>query len=217
MILSRKNAIHTHAPTFDRVYVPMKRLALLLLFTGIIALPQCNPCKCPPVEDLYFDINDLEVGHTASNGGFLDLEQPIGREEYGGIGLSFETDYIVQSHCSTSLANAAFACSCIEPGWKGSKHEAFESITITSTEAVGDHISAGDTVTNRFAIRWDLDTLDIDQFIEKDTGNIAYEYYNLILKDFPSGEVESFEFDVRVALSTGEVYSDRTVKIFFQP
>ncbi|MEQ9186177.1 MAG: hypothetical protein RLP15_00465 [Cryomorphaceae bacterium] len=179
--------------------------------------PQCNPCKCTAIEDIYFDINDLEVGHTSTSGNYLDLEQPIQRDAYAGIGLSFETDYIVQSHLSASFANAAYACSCLEPGWAGSKHEAFESITITSTEAIGDQISAGDTVTQLFAIRWDLDTMDIAQFIALDTGNIAYEYYNLILKEFPSGEVESFEFDVRVALSTGEVYTDRTAKIFFQP
>lgn len=195
----------------------MKRLLALLLFSGVLALPQCNPCRCPEVTDTFFDITDLEVGHIAANGNFLSMEEPIERSEYGGIALSFETEYIAHSNPMTWFSSSAFACSCPDPGWDGSKHEAFVNIIITTLVDMDTTFNAGDTVTQLFSIDWDLDTLSIPAFLAKDTGKVQYERYNLILSERPGPDVEELNFQVRVELSTGEAYTDQTGSIFFRP
>ena len=197
----------------------MKRTFLVLAFCGLFVIPECNPCRCPDISgEEFFDIEGIEIGHIRSSGGFIDTDQPIARSEYGGIALSLETEYVAHTVLpSYSLfTSSAFACSCPDPGWLGAATESFESIVITTVNDFDEDIRAGDTITDLFLIRYDLDTLSISEFLEADTGTVRQERYNMTLTADPQNDSLGFAAEVRVMLSNGESYKDTSTPVFFQ-
>ena len=194
----------------------MKRTFLLLLFSGVIFLPNCTRCRCPEIEDPYFDISNIQTGHISTMSGFVNLDKPIAKHEYAGIALSLEVEYLASMSFTNPFIHSAMACSCPEPGDLGAKNERFESIVVTTVNDFNQDIQAGDTITGLFSIRADLDTTTIDAFIDGQEENIRTQWYELYLNAEPDNDTLGFEVEVQVTLSNGETYTKRTGAVFFQ-
>ncbi|NQV52714.1 MAG: hypothetical protein HQ500_05990 [Flavobacteriales bacterium] len=194
----------------------MKRTLLLLLFSGVLFLPNCIRCHCPAVEDPYFDVSNIQVGHISTMSGFINLDEPISKNEYAGIALSLDVEYLAATRMINPFIQSAMACSCPDPGDLGAKHERFESIIVTTVNDFNQNIQAGDTITSMFSIRADLDTTSIDAFIDGQEENLRSQWYELYLNGIPENDSLGFEVEVQVTLSNGESYNNRTGAVFFQ-
>lgn len=152
----------------------MKKLVLILLLAGPLGIvfQACSPCNCPPVES-YYKTNNIhfvayktvkkpteELIPLSENGlvkaDSLALNIQLGRTYYSKHKTNF----------SFGLIQSAYACKCLQDGYKGST-EKILAIQVTSLKEFNSTIPAGSDITSIATIN----DLSVNNFIQNWNNN----------------------------------------------
>ena len=209
-----------------------KYLAITTLLVFGFSFPSCDDdgldCNCPP--ETFFDVQDLEVGLYQD----VNLGLPIASEDTVQFndGKYIHLDYIVDYHTyhtpkrdwSFSLINSAYACSCVEGGYR-SKEEELVSFCITTLNEFDDEHLTNTDITDLFEY---IGFFNNGEYIDVNDQPLADQISvginqelqgeDMVLKLTKAPELNS-EFKIKIAmeLSTGETYEVESQSIVIVP
>ncbi len=196
-----------------------KKILLALILIIGINFQNCSPfnCDCPPVDYEYFDINgiDMRITKRTENGiENVSEDEVVNFSDLYYIELFYNIDYISHNtYPKFSLINSAFACSCADNGYKGSKNEKLDRITIITLNDFDSNYLANDTINNLFEIGYtEVGATSIDKYLDKDTTFIDGSRMDLYLQKAPELD-ENFKIKIIVELSTNEIYEKESSQI----
>lgn len=208
----------------------LKIFALTLYFFIGILIPACNfgadddlNCNCGSSK--FFDVMDLQVDPVTDFGSldFIPSGEQLNLAEFGGFYVDYIADYHAcvqpKNNWSLSTMSSAFACSCLF-GYEGSKSEALVDFTVTTVNDFdADHL-AGSPINDLLQYEgsfWDENNLPLTDFLTMEQeGNLSVEDMRLSLLKAP--EIDSvLQVQVRMELSTGEVYEASSATIILLP
>lgn len=196
-------------------------LLTVLFWVGIISLPGCNDCKCPDVNTVrkYVDIEGVgsyirKKASATSGLGTVKADDKIRWDElaYFSVGYTIRLYgvHINQRKSPTNWGMAAYACSCIEPGYLGSQ-ERLKRITVKTAFDFDANYAAGSTVDELVAVVIIRDhPKPLKDYLSE--GPLSYNEYSrldLIFNKAPSVK-GPFALDITIELDNGEVYTTRT-------
>lgn len=206
-----------------------KTVLLTLVLIAGFTFQNCgvdDDCNCPTVLE-FFDIQDMtmstfkKVGSNNYSTTTINVGESIDFANYHSMRVEFQVDYLaIQAPCSKSngwnfsLMNSAYACSCIENGFQGSKDEKLESISVITLNDFDDNYKANAVINDLFDIEVLYETSDLNEFLAQDTSIIAEEYFSLFLKKAPETD-EIFQVKVVVEISDGEKYEVESTPVQF--
>ena len=124
--------------------------SFLLIHFGYIA---CIPCKCETVRAKYFRVENIIVWPYANSNMITDPTVPL-RTDTISLRYEFSIGCVAyQKNPFTELLNTAYACSCNECGYEGTKSK-IRTFEITS-DSVYNGAPANTSLNNVFKIkRW---------------------------------------------------------------
>ena len=201
----------------------LKTLVLTILLAIGFSFQNCSSdviCSCPDIAGEFFDIQGLMVDSYGMgpniNGALLTENDTLKFEEYAGLQLQYQVEYVT-SNCSGSkswgfsLMNSALACSCLENGYRGSKDEYIEDISILTLNDFDEDHLANEPINDLFEVTM-IDEQDLNEYLLQDDIEIRYESLRLALNKAP---VLDKEFKVRVilSLSSNEEYIAESLPI----
>ena len=136
-----------------------------------------------------------------------------------------QLNYIVHYHSymdnsqmdwSLHLLPVVQACSCLHKGYKGSKKERLQDLTIVTMGNYDYYHSAGDTINDICQV-WTSDGLiDLPRYLQLDSSLIDIPSLNINLIKGPS-KSDSFKVKMIVTLSTGELFQATSTAIKLTP
>lgn len=196
----------------------------ILLAIGL-GFPNCDDCKCDPVEGEYFDVQGISRLVNYKKRGTccadaLKEGDAIKLSQYSGLSINLDVNYIsnnMKHQCKWdfSLINEALACECVYNGWLGSKEEKLDDLTIITLNDFDAEHMANDTINDLMTISKYPDILDLNDFLSQDTALLDYESISVKLKKAPAANKE-FKVKVIITLSTGEIYDAESTPIIFE-
>ncbi len=200
----------------------IKTIGLTVFLIIGFTFQNCDPCDdCADILGSYFDIEGLELNHYRIKEGCCAEQLFEGDEvifsDYGSLTI----DYLVNYHsynCEKanfldfSLVNSAYACSCAQNGYRGSKEESLNSLIILTLNDFDEEHLANDTINDLLNVSLYTETVDLEEYVARDTSLIQYEQLNLELKQAPTLD-DDLKLKVILSLSTGETYEAESASI----
>ncbi len=197
----------------------LKFFLFLILFVGFV-LPGCDKdngvdCNCPDIIGDYFDIESVALHNfrILDNGSRDEIHNENIEVEWDDyfiqteFGVSYFGDITAPPSRSLdfSLMPAAYGCSCIGNGSRGSLEKYSDIKVITRNDFDENHL-ANDTINSLVNIAiYGNDNMDLNEFLESDTNNIMAPYFFLDLKSGPTLSDE-FSVDVLIRLNNGDEF-----------
>jgi len=194
-------------------------------------------CDCDNIEK-YFDINGFnvvlkEITSVNPNGSTtikpLDTNTTVNFDKFiiqlAPI-LKYYSDNSIENKSSNNkfnfaslFINSAYACSCSDPGYLGTK-EIISEINIFSSYAFTSSGSITDTLSKYFDISGyknqggSIQQVDLVSFTK--TNPMPLALFNFILKVKPSGSLKH-KFTIQYKHTNGEIFTVTTPTIEFKP
>ena len=196
----------------------------LFLITGF-GFQNCNPydidCGCPSPIGEYFDIEGITLSKRKSSGtcctAVLQENEEISFSDFYGIVLQYEVRFHSSNHkpqnsWGFSLINSAYACSCVENGWLGSKEEKINNLSIITLNDFDDNHIANEEINDLFEVRTRENLFDLTEYLAQDTSLIEFRELDLKLKQAPVLN-DTFAVKIMLELSTQEVYESESIPV----
>lgn len=202
---------------------PYWKTALLTIYFFIgILIPSCDflgpgiDCDCPIDED-YFDVQGLQMDYLDDTGilGDIVANQEIAFNQLPEFYVDYEVEYHAQIepqqwNWGLNTMPAALACSCLPPGYEGSKTEILENFDIITLNDFDEDHPAGSSILDLFEYKGyyedEIDGELLADFVNGTMGNLLmYEDMRLDLIQAPILDA-TFQFRVILELSEGERY-----------
>lgn len=194
----------------------------ILFWVGVLVIPGCDDCKCPPVStvDQYADIIGVATSAsrkplTASGSTLIRENEKVSWIEIDRISLYYTTrtygHWSVPETPFGRWATAVYACDCNSPGYLGSQ-EKLTSITVKTAFDFDATHPAGSVINELTLITANAapNKIALNDYVKK--GPFPYNevnYFDLVLTRSPAAK-GPFALDVTVELDNGEVYTTRT-------
>lgn len=205
----------------------IKTALLALVLTIGFSFENCSfidQCNCPPFMGDFFNIQGIDLDQYKKDrdccADKMAENEQVTFAQYHGMIIDFEVEYHSyndkkQTDGAFSLMPSAWACSCLDNGWKGSKNEALQSLTVTTLNDFDSEHLANDTINDLLEVNAFGDNTNLDTYVmEHASSLIMFEDIFIKLKKAPVLNTE-YKIKVAMGLSTGEVYEivSKPVKI----
>lgn len=211
-----------------------KKLTLIILTTFLfLGFPSCDDDMgtCPVVDE-FFDINGISIANFQirevkfESGQYeqkVNSGETIAFDEFFML-VFFETSYYSdrQALLNFDLSNKAFALSCFEHGYMGTKEE-LDTLYVITNNDFNENYSAGDTINdivevNEFISFYsDMNNFKpLTSYFEENKENISEERFTIKLNQNPKFKDLSHSFKIVYKLENGEEYSAQTETVKFE-
>ncbi|MBT0607463.1 hypothetical protein [Aequorivita echinoideorum] len=205
------------------------KIIVIALVVGL-PLQMCttnnDDCNCGPIAGEFFDITGMDLSSyeriDENEVEILEENEAVAYDTYDGIQLEYDVDFISeasQKSLGFSLISSAYACSCKQDGYAGSKFEKLSNLTVTTLNDFDEDHLAGSVINDLIVVKSsfrDANGEYLQDFLENYAeSNISDPYLNLKVDRKPILD-ENFKVRVKVELSTGEVYEEVTSNIILQ-
>ncbi len=207
----------------------VKTILLTLYFFLGILVPSCElvdpglDCNCGNYR--FFDVTDITIDPVSDFDSQTRIQsnQQVTLVEFAG----FHVDYIADYHASLQPKNdwsftlmaPAYGCSCLT-GWEGSKEEELIDFTVTTINDFDDDHLAGSSINDLLRHEgsfWEQNSQPLTEFLDEEkVGKLRFEDMNLGLNQAPVLD-SNFQVQVRMELSTGEVFEVTSAAIVLLP
>lgn len=174
-----------------------------------------DPCDCPPFLGDFFNIQGIDLSNYKKRGDCcadkMAENEQVAFGQYHGMVVDFEVEYHSSNDTppiedAFSLIPSAWACSCLDNGWQGSKNEVLEFLTVITLNDFDNEHLANDTINDLLSVNAFGDITDLDTYIMENASSlIMFEDITLKLKRAPALDTK-YRVKVSMGLSTGEVY-----------
>lgn len=180
-------------------------------------------CDCPSVAP-FFDVQNFELLHAKDSK--IQPKDFQGNVDAYGYNLvlnmfgpfHFGCHDILQErkeNWNISLMSSAMACSCIEPGWEGSK-EIIKNITVTTANAFDADHPAGSNINDLVATVDNSGNLaPLGDFLKKNNSTIKRNLFYLRFTKWPQRSFK-FKAKVKIELTNGEQYEAESTTVTFE-
>ncbi len=201
-------------------------VSLLFLFSMMIYF-SCNDdidCNCPKDVLDFFDVTgiNLDPYKIEGNGVFSIVEEnaTLSNESFYGFALKYDVDYVVQrkvNTCPATFFNTAYACTCIEPGHRGSKTETYESLTVISLKDINEQYKANDTINDFVTFQYFFSQdnerdIEHSEFLADQEERIKEEFFSIRFHEKPDLN-DTVQIKIIIQLNNGESYEQRSVPV----
>lgn len=196
----------------------MKRLiAISLLFTTFWGCHLINPGTCPDAPS-FFDIDGLMLNNRVEEANFYCCSDYLQENELVNFDQHrFYGDYSFTYHANIKskggFFSQAFALSCIEPGYEGSK-ETIADIIVTTNYDINENYLAGDTINNLMMYSNALDLLPLSEYLNGEYRSILVPYFWLYFTERPTA-TDTTSINLTIILDNGERYTETTESVIY--
>ena len=188
-----------------------KIVAITLLFTSFWGCNLINPGTCPDVAP-FFDITGFVMTNTE------DYYEEI--PEYGLINFSehrfdvaYDYNVYAQLQQKGGFFSQAYALSCLDAGYEGSK-ELIEDIIVTTNFDINDSYSAGDTITDLMMFNNYQFETSLNDYLNQEDKSILSEWFWLNFMERPTA-TDTVSIDLTIILDNGESYNERSEPVIY--
>lgn len=199
---------------------PVYFILFTLLFT--VGTPGCKKeiSNCPDALQ-YFDINGVEatIYSTMGSKGFdeqLTTYDSTTVENYY-INCNYNVTYYSDNSFSLPalFINSAYALSCLENGYGGSK-EGLENVYVITKQDFSSTYHSGDTI-NALVMATDgfNNYMPLEKYVSNNSQGIRFSSVNIKLSEKPGNQAAAHGFTIIFKLKNGEEYTVNTPAVYF--